>query len=94
MMCYGVEITKSSFIGMSRQKIENSNTTLPLFVCFLPVYRRFGGKQAHWPYASKYFSPISRLLNAASKCSEGVHNSVSARSQVSRLSVFTGIVLI
>ena len=39
----------------------------PPLVRFLPTSRRFGGKQAHWPYASRYFSPISRLLNAASK---------------------------
>ncbi|KPQ27405.1 MAG: hypothetical protein HLUCCX14_15150 [Marinobacter excellens HL-55] len=39
----------------------------PLIVLFLPAARRFGGKQAHWPYASRYFPPTSRVLNAATK---------------------------
>ena len=54
----------------SKKKLFKGNlgTISPSFVHFLPVSRHFGGKQAHWHYASRYFSPISRLLNAASKC--------------------------
>ena len=54
-------------LACKKSKIQ---TLFSRYLCvFLPVSRHFGGKQAHWPYASMYFSPISRLLNAASKCS-------------------------
>jgi len=42
----------------------------PLCVCaFFACFPLFGGKQAHWLYANRYFSPIIRLLKAASNCS-------------------------
>jgi hypothetical protein len=40
---------------LKQQKPGISDAITPLLVCFLPVYRQFGGKQAHWPHASMYF---------------------------------------
>ncbi len=59
----------NNFISSKKaiQRQFRHDQPLYLFI-FLPVSRHFGGKQAHWHYASRYFSPISRLLNAASKC--------------------------